>query len=164
MRSPKVFLDLDGVFADFHGAVVKHTGTDTWSIESWKILDRVPNLFLHLDVLPGSQDGFKEIVEICRAYGSEVQILTALPIPTHSLVTAPKDKITWVRKNLCQNIQVNCSAGWRNKISWVEPKAILIDDMRRNIEMWNDHGGEGIVHHGDWEKTIKTLSHMLHFA
>lgn len=148
----RIYLDLDGCFANFHKRV-RQVYKDDWSDKIWPIIDKVPNLFSELELMDGAKPAFDEIL----TYGYPVEILTALPKPTHQLVSAPKDKIAWVRNNLHPTIQVNCSFSWKGKLLWVAPNHILIDDMTRNIDAWNDAGGIGIKHSGDWEDTLDKL-------
>jgi hypothetical protein len=154
-----IYLDLDGCFADFDSEVRRVYGQKPadWGNIKWSLLETVPNFFLNLKTIPGSVDAFNTIMSL----GYETQILTALPKPTKMLVTSAHDKLQWVRKHLHPTIQVNCAAGWRNKVNWVHRKHILIDDMQRNIDHWNESGGKGIHHNGDWHDTIKRLNAVL---
>ena len=50
-----IYLDLDGVFADFNGAVQKHCPGLIYQQHSkqiWEILQGIPHLFSTLDLLP----------------------------------------------------------------------------------------------------------------
>lgn len=150
--------DLDGCFADFHGAIVKHCKVNHYKDNPkkvWETLETIPYLFRTLEVLPGSLELFDLIY---GKHGPEnVQILTALPQLTNKLITAPLDKVMWVRRNLSASIAVNCAPTWRDKKKWVTgPHDILLDDMERNIEDWTEAGGIG-VHHRTVEESIDKL-------
>lgn len=142
-----IYLDLDGVFADFQGAIVKHTGINNYKDDPkgvWEKLEKVPYLFRTLDPIPGSKDLFDAIV---KKHGEHnVQMLTALPLLTGLLTTAAYDKTQWVRTHLSETIVVNCSKGWREKTNWCSGGDILIDDMQRNIIEWEQAGGTGVHH------------------
>lgn len=150
-----LYLDLDGVFADFYKGARELTGhaheLDVHS--SWIAIDQVDNFFWKLDPLPGAKEFFDEIVGRSKY---PVKILTALPRLTGKLYTAVNDKTSWVRKHLGQ-IQVNCAPGWKGKAAFAIYKdTVLVDDMRRNIDHWRKAGSVG-VHHTDQCATIRTL-------
>lgn len=160
----KVFLDLDQVFADFHGFAYNLTGNlyheDPKGM--WGKLDQVDHLFMHLPPLAGAKHFFDTIViesEHILGKGS-VEILTALPMRTGKLLTAPSDKIAWVNNYLSNRIVVNCVDNWSKKKYFCQPGDILIDDMLRNIDDWESVGGNGIFHQ-DQKSTLTFLRNML---
>lgn len=158
---PRIAIDLDGVGADFHkfvrnlyGGTYPEIGAERF----WKKADQVDNLFLNLDPIPGS----KVLYDFAYSYRDthEVFVLTALPLLTGKLHTAEQDKKDWVKKHI-GDIPVVCSNGWKDKRNWCRGKHdILIDDMHRNIEDWNDAGGTAI-HHTDISTTINMLEYLL---
>jgi 5'(3')-deoxyribonucleotidase len=139
MANP-IFLDLDGVFADFDKA--RLSLTDKRGNEIWPIIDKIPEFFRNLEVLPDSL----KLVTMLQHH--RLEFLTALPEPTGYLDTAREDKIWWVSNHISRKIKVNTIIGGKNKILWLEtyPGALLIDDYKRNIDLWNAHGGVGILH------------------
>jgi 5'(3')-deoxyribonucleotidase len=148
----RIALDLDGCFADFHKFVKEHTGEPYSPHTSWSSLELVPNLFLHLDVLPGAKEFFDYIWSFKNEY--DIFVLTAIPLPTQQLLSAVDDKKEWVKLNLSFDIQVHTVLGGRNKKHWINTKGdILIDDAETNIKEWDKAGGNGILHTGDWEMT-----------
>lgn len=152
----KIYLDLDGVFADFDKAVA---GINKEPIaEFWKKVQDIPNFFYNLDTIPGSEVFFHAIFGYQDTLGIPVEMLTALPRPTKHLVTAKVDKETWVAEKLSPKIKTNCSDGWHRKVHWVGYDHILIDDTKRNILHWAEHGGIGIHHTGDWNATMRELN------
>ena len=156
----RIYLDLDGCFADFDLELKRALRgiPEEWGTSAkWAVIETIPNFFMKLEVIPGSVDAFNHIMSL----GYKTEILTALPLPTKMLITAPHDKLKWVRTHLHPTITVNCSKGWENKINWVGKKHILIDDMKRNISHWTEHGGVGVHHNGDWHDTINRLERVL---
>ena len=154
MDSKIIFLDLDGVFADFKKRFreIVHFDYDTDPEGAWRRLDQVDNLFLTLDPFPYAKEMFDEI----QSYGIETKVLTALPWLTGKLKTAAADKEAWVRQHLSPTIEVICTEGWKGKRQYAPQHNILIDDMRRNIDDWRDAGGVGI-HHKAPGITIRSL-------
>lgn len=139
-----IYLDLDGVFANFNKGIAEvgaKRGLTSYE-DTWKVLDQEDHFFLKLEPLPGAIDMFNLI------YSSfpNVKMLTALPIITGNFVTAAEDKTKWVHSYLSPTIEVICSNGWADKKNYCKPDDVLIDDMQRNIDDWNKAGGYGITH------------------
>ena len=141
-----IYLDLDGVFADFNGAVQKHCPGLIYQQHSkqiWKILETIPHFFSTLDpILPS----LKIYDDITSNTNIEMQFLTALPRATGYLKTAQRDKTDWVHQYI-DWAQVNCVSSWEMKKYFCRGKHdLLIDDSPRNIEDWAKAGGTGILH------------------
>lgn len=154
-----LYLDLDGVFADFESKALELLAREGLSLQDdkdkvWGCLEKYPNLFLSLSPMPGYQKLFRTI----KGMYPECQILTALPLPTGNLTSAARDKVAWVRKHLDKNIQVNCTLGWESKkYFYAYPGDFLIDDTFRNIVDWPGHA----IHHVCPEKTVTALFNLL---
>lgn len=150
-----IYLDLDGVFADFKKRFkeIVHFDYDTDPAGAWKRLDQVDHLFLTLEPLPYAHEMFS----IIQSKGIETKMLTALPRQTGKLKTAAADKTAWVRQHLSSTIEVICTDGWSGKRVYARPDAILIDDMKRNIDDWREGGGIGI-HHTNPADTLAQLA------
>lgn len=140
----KIFLDLDGVFADWTGKVksLHPNFTDFNDDELWGNLEKHRHLFRYLQVLPGSL----KIVTMLQHH--DLEFLTALPLPTGNLAAAEQDKRDWVAEHISRKIKVNTVIGGKNKYKWLvnNPGAVLIDDYGRNCVSWTEHGGIAIQH------------------
>lgn len=158
-----IYLDLDGVFVDFFAAASSILGADYRSMparQAWGVLDRVPRLFRGIAPLPGARRLWDGVQEAAAASGSRVAVLSALPWPTHQLITAAEDKRAWVREHLCERTPVILVCGGEAKTLCAAPGDVLIDDLGRNIQAWRQHGGVGILH-TDVESTLRELAQAL---
>jgi hypothetical protein len=154
----KVFVDSDGVIADFAKLakfVVKKQFTDDYSY-SWAKIDQVPNFFYQLEILPDAI----ELLNFLKPYNPT--ILTALPKPTNLLFSAESDKKLWYKKFIDDTLPVICTPeGWVGKLKYASWDSVLIDDSKRNIEGWVSCGGIGI-HHIDTKSTIAKFNEIIH--
>jgi len=160
-----IYLDLDGVFADFNKKAIELIGPNYKEIkanELWKELGKEKHLFLNLDEVPDAQSLFRSIMIIAKEYNQEVAFLTALPYSTGNLSTSKQDKIDWVRKHLSKDIFVHTIIGGINKAKFAKPKDILIDDTERNLVAWQSVGAIPILHQTNHsEPTILRLREVL---
>ena len=138
-------LDLDGVFADFHKKFYEVCGF-SYEVDptaAWLKLEKEDNLFMQLELMPGA----KELYNTIKANTTrKIIFLTALPRLTGKLVTASADKTQWVHTHLDPEAQVICVPGWREKRNYARPGYVLVDDMERNINHWEEAGGIGVQH------------------
>ena len=131
MQQMKIYIDLDGVLANFEKAVVETVGVHYWDRTAdkfWGELALVPNFYYNLELLPGALTMYQSIL---NAHGYEnVEILTATPRPTAGLETAAADKTAWVRDMVDPKVTVNTVEGGVNKHRWLDehPGTTLIDD------------------------------------
>jgi len=149
----KVFLDLDGVMADFKRGVkeILKLPADAPSSEIFKALGQ--NSAEFFSKLPKTKDADRLWVFL---KGNDLQILTGVPRTDRE--KAVKEKIQWVRKNLSKNVKVITSSS-KGKRKFSGPNHILIDDRKDNIQDWITAGGIGILHTST-AKTIKELKKL----
>lgn len=138
MADHKLFLDLDGVLADFDRGVEIVTGKrpDQLSTRAmWTALSREPDFFGTLHMMRDA----KELWEFCAPH--HPVILTGLPLGTWA---APQ-KTRWVANMLGEHVEViTCMA--RDKPKWSGPGHILVDDREKTKEGWEAAGGTFILH------------------
>jgi hypothetical protein len=166
MQPIDVFLDLDGVFADFYGftsTVLDKPYKEMNPADAWAVLDKIPNLFQNLPMLDDGRKLWSYLRVLERHGAVRLQILSALPWPTNALSTAPDDKRCWVYWALSPDIPVVLAESGPAKALYARPGAILIDDLQRNIDAWNAARGTGILHVSS-ETTITTLLTILSYA
>lgn len=154
-----VYLDLDGVFADFESAVLEKTGLmfkHGHGEQIFSILQDVPNFFKTLSPLPCSRGFIDDLLRLAPT----ASILTAMPRSTGHFVTTEEDKKWWVNNILEVDIPVICTPGWQGKLKYVKSENdILIDDSFRNVDAWRQKGGTGIWHWG-WQSDNHTINQL----
>ncbi len=155
-----IYIDLDGVLADFNGKVLEIMGKYPHQVtpkELWKTLEQVDNFFYSLDIMENADKHLEYILDNSFV---NVEILTALPSPSKKLRTSANDKIMWVNDKLSPNIMTNCVSNWRMKSGFCRSNSdVLVDDQEKNIVMWTEAGGIGILH-SNFDDTIRKLKEL----
>ena len=164
MIKPMIFLDLDGVLADFEGWSAEVIGPD-WKHEinevpEWGRYKEYPNLYSVLPPMPGARQFYEECVQFAGDR-NQVTLLTALPNKArHHFPDAAIDKIKWARRFIHPQIRVFFGPMAREKrYHCGTPLDVLIDDQQINIDQWNEDGGIGILHTST-ESSLKQLRNI----
>jgi hypothetical protein len=156
----QIFLDQDGVLADFESGLTKALGykvdlkdkKDVYDAEKRKLTAQ--RLFLNLDPLP---DAWK-LVDYCMNSGIHTEILTAAGTVNRTLVI--QDKIAWIRRHIHPHWIIIPTFKGSQKAAFAHKKAVLIDDRQRNIDTWVEAGGIGILHKTAAD-TIEQLDNII---
>lgn len=155
----RIYLDLDGVLADFYGHARAILGAEYPTDDTaaaWRRLSAVPHLYRSLPPLQGAVALYRALA----ASGRRLAVLTALPHPTGHLMTAPRDKRAWVARHLSATLQVITVSHGEEKAVFAAPEALLIDDSARNLSAWEAAGGMGFLHRSCSE-TSSALAQLL---
>jgi len=155
-RDFKIFLDLDGVMADFKRGIREILGLPTTASPA--------EVFIALQKGDGGKEFFlklKKTKDADRLWqflkGSDLKILTGLPSSNRE--ESAKNKVSWVRRNLSKNVKVITTSS-KSKKRFAGPSHILIDDRDDNVRDWITAGGIGILHISA-AKTIKELKQIM---
>lgn len=152
-----IYVDMDGVVADFDAFVLENLGRTFSHIvgpkgdsEMWDFLKSVDRLYYILKPTSYAQ----ELMEMVAATGANVEFLTAIPRRT-SIPGAELDKRQWVQEVFGDKFKMNIGPFSGDKWKWAKPGDVLIDDRADNIEDWITKGnGIGILHnYHDFENT-----------
>jgi predicted kinase len=152
--NPQLFLDLDGVLADFDGFIEKELGIENnrenERPDFWDIVRTYKGrLYYDMPPIPRARDLF----EALRPFSPI--ILTGCP---WSLPTAGSDKRQWVKENIDKDVQViTCRS--RSKSKYGKAGDILVDDWPKYRDLWTGMGGI-FVHHTDPDKTIEEVKKL----
>jgi hypothetical protein len=144
----RLFLDLDGVLADFDRGVQAVTGVRPEELPlktMWAALSRAPAFFEALELMHDAE----ALWRFCAPH--HPTILTGLPLGTW----APAQKRRWVARVLGAHVPViTCMS--REKPRWSGPGHVLVDDRATACEGWERKGGR-FIHHVSAERSIALL-------
>lgn len=157
-----LYLDMDGVVADFDAAAEQFIGrprttkTDRWRHEDWQRIRTNQHWFLDLPKMPHAD----QLVNLARRYRDELEwqllFLTAIP-NGNDFPWAIWDKIKWAQ-SLYPDIPVHFGPYSTDKQQHCQPGDILIDDRLDNCEQWRQKRGIAIrVKNKDVELAIHEL-------
>ena len=157
-KDSEVYVDMDGVLADFFGAWKKLVGTDWREIKDLdsalqKIRDK-DDFWLNIPVTSNAMNLLSLIKELKGKYN----ILSA-PLPNDP--NAEPHKREWVKKNLSAFPPSKVIITSNKSVHATQPDGtpnILIDDFGKNIAKWESAGGVGFKHKDHkFERTVKNL-------
>jgi 5'-nucleotidase len=142
MNMRKLYIDLDGVMADFDRYFVESFGVASNTLDDptlWKWINGHGNFFRNLPLCEGAVDFFNSVRHL------NPTILTACPKTNYTV--AAVQKRAWVYENLSADITVIPMMGGKNKVLFMHsPGDVLIDDFEKNCIPWREHGGIAIQH------------------
>jgi len=142
----RIYLDLDGVMADFDTHFVEYFGVDPQSLDDdvmWKMINGYHDFYANLPLMKDAMELFNYLWWSTKF--EDVAILTACPKSNYK--NAAIQKRAWVRNHLLEDITIIPMMGGVNKALFMhEPGDILIDDMAKNCKAWEELGGVAIVH------------------
>ena len=162
---PTVYVDMDGVLADFFGEVAREHDVEYWREIHRKDLgiDQIaqePGFFEQLPKLPNAGRLMKGVIDQAGKY-------SILSSPLLSNVEdSSKEKAEWLEKHL-KNHQPQAVIFDHEKYKFARQANgtpnILIDDWDTNIKLWEANGGVGILYKDqDYETALHKLSQALH--
>ncbi|MGY3589333.1 5' nucleotidase, NT5C type [Bradyrhizobium sp. USDA 4350] len=152
----KIYVDLDGVLADFDKAAEVILGTDNiykyefvWGADKfWEKLNAKPYFFRDL---PKKHDADRLWDAISHL---KPVILTALPRENGERVAEQKNQ--WVRNFVKGRPQDVITCATKDKPNYCKPGDILIDDRAVNRDAWIGQGGMYLIH-TDAGRTVAAL-------
>ena len=168
---PTVYLDMDGVLADFFGGVEKMYGVDHWKqLTSDKtkdlkkeVIDRITGTDFFA-TLPKFQSADALIDMVKKFTGGKFSINTS-PLRGDN-ENSGKYKKVWISNNIDKPDEVVVTG---RKETYAKDKAsgtpnILIDDRPVNIQRWQDAGGYGILYQANRDSLDKVKKGLEDYA
>jgi 5'(3')-deoxyribonucleotidase len=152
-RINTIFLDMDGVLADFDKRALQILGMPAHEYEKtfgtdwfWLQLKMDPDFFRNLDLMPDALDLFNAVRHLPHA------ILTGIPKGVDSF---SNQKVDWAADIFGPELKVFCTQASK-KWTFCQAGDILIDDRYRYAKKWEGAGGIFIKHYSA-EVSIQNL-------
>ena len=156
MKNRKIYIDMDGVLADFFGDWARMMGKESFrDIEDPEVaIERIktqPNFWLNLPVLPRA----RELLLLVKRLKGSYSICSS---PLAGDPRSEPQKRMWIEKNLGfflpESIHIT-----HDKPSFAGGGNVLIDDYGVNIDAWSAVGGIGLKYKD--HKFDRTASALL---
>ncbi|QNN64201.1 hypothetical protein H9L12_07400 [Sphingomonas rhizophila] len=149
---PELFLDCDGVLADFDAGAREVLGGMTpeqflareTTREFWRRLAQTPDFYAGLPLMKDAHELFDAVAHL------NPTILTGLPLGNWA---APQ-KVKWAAEHFPGTPIITCMA--RDKYRYMDPGDVLVDDREDHRGKWEDAGGIFITHKNA-ERSIAAL-------
>ena len=148
----RIYLDMDGVLADFQRGVKELCHMEALSQNGkrdlkqddlmWDAIRNTDHFYNRLELMPGAGELFDRLRE---KYGERCEILTGIPREERGIVTAEQDKRDWTCRMLSEEVKVNAVCRKHKQQFCTGPESVLIDDREKTIREWRELGGTGIL-------------------
>lgn len=149
-----IWVDMDGVVADFDGHYERHFGVrpTRWPAEDsvdWKKVAAVPNFFR---TIPMTKDAGELLAGL---HPRPWSLLTGCP---KSIDVSDNQKRDWAAEKFEPRRHVVCC---RSRDKWLhgKPGDVLIDDYLKYKDLWVDMGGI-FIHHTSAANSIRELKRL----
>lgn len=147
----QLFLDCDGVLADFDRGATKILGLSPHDFqkrhglgEFWRRLTRAPDFYAQLPMMSDAKELFDAVKHL------DPVILTGLPRGDWA---APQ-KVRWAAEHFPGTRIITCMAVDKRKHA--REGDVLVDDTLKHRHLWEDAGGI-FIHHRSAARTIAEL-------
>ena len=165
---PDVYVDMDGVIADFFSALAKFRGVDHWkdggddSVQASIKAIQGTNFFSTLPVFPTA----KQLISTVKSFtGGEWHICSSPLRGDHE--NSKKHKVAWLSENGFTPNSIIIT-GRKESHATTKDNAnfrpnILIDDKPSNIQRWQGHNGIGIRYQAN-KDSVSRVATALNIA
>lgn len=150
-----LFLDADGVLADFDAGVRALLGMGSHEFEHrhgkrefWRRIAKAPDFYSTLPEMPDARLLFDAVKHL------NPTILTGLPLGNWA---APQ-KVRWAAEHFPGTKIITCMA--RDKYRHMTKGDVLVDDRADHREKWKDAGGT-FVHHKNARASLEQLARLF---
>jgi len=152
--SRQLFLDCDGVLADFDGGVREILGMSPHAFEArhgkrafWREIARTKDFYARLPLTADARTLFDGVAHL------DPIILTGLPLGNWA---APQ-KVRWAEEHFPGTHIITCMA--RDKYRHMRGADVLVDDRLDHCDKWEAAGGI-FVHHQDAPTSLAKLAEI----
>jgi hypothetical protein len=156
----KIYLDLDGVIADFNKKYKELFDIFPNKAEKDKTFDKLFTSFIEqqgfatLDLMPNAI----QLMDYLRQTGIDVEILSSTASEHRHDEIRPQ-KLKWLKNNQIEFPAILVPGAYLKK-ELATPTAILIDDTPKNITQWQEAGGIGILYK-DYDSCVAILQEYI---
>jgi hypothetical protein len=136
----RLFIDLDGVLADFDTGYEQCFGTRpsiTTDSVDWRLVRDRPHFYRDLPPMPDFQELWEGVQHL------RPTILTGVP---HSIAEAKANKREWVDLHLGTHVPMIGCRSVDKSLHMKAPGDVLIDDWTKYRHLWIERGGHWITH------------------
>lgn len=165
---PEIYLDMDGVLADFFGPIAKHHGVKNWRDarkarrQADSKIDKIaskPGYFTHLKALPNAGRLIGGVLKLADHYN-----ILSSPLLSN-VEQSSREKSEWLQKHLRKH-PPRAVLFDHEKFKFAKQADgtpnILVDDYETNIQLWEANGGIGILYKdSEIERVLKQLHHAM---
>lgn len=155
---PTIFIDLDGVVADFerfYEEAFQHRHDSVSDEEMWKNINAHGKFFSSLPLIEGA-------VEFIKRFRKTHNIVILTACPKSDYQRAALQKKEWFKKFVADDLMILPVLGGKNKFLFMQkPGDVLIDDFAKNVTPWVEGGGFGVVH-TNWADTTEVVANYLY--
>lgn len=143
--SYRLFVDMDGVLTDWMKQYKAFDGPEFGEGEEpdMSVTDNF-NFWFSMAWLEGGKELWDSIKHLNPV------ILSSPGLSSFAV----EGKQSWARENLGENVQVTLTP---NKDEYADGRSILMDDMEKNINPWNEREGLGILYNGSPSSACRKL-------
>lgn len=159
MKIKNVYLDMDGVLADFEAGYEK----------KYKNLKDVSPEELHTQKKSFGDTGFYRDLPLMKDAKKLVKLVESYPVKVHVLtsvgsLTSKKnavDKVLWLKKNFPQLVKnFNYTTSSKDKAKHANSDSLLIDDREKATNPFKSAGGSSILYKS-FSKNRKEIEKIL---
>jgi hypothetical protein len=142
----KIYLDMDGVIADFDKRYKELYKIAPRDADTYKTFDKFFTTFIaerqfaKLDLMPDAL----VLIDYLKSLSIPTEILSSTSSEKRD-AEIREQKIEWLHKHNL-TFPINLVPGKRLKRNFSNPNSLLIDDTAQNIDQWRAEGGIGILH------------------
>jgi 5'(3')-deoxyribonucleotidase len=160
-----IFLDMDGVLADFDRycleTIGKSLSTFPDSESGWAALGQDKyTMFRHLKPMEDAHILVDGVIKLAHEYRYHVGVLTAIP-KIGRVPLAKRHKKEWLYNHFPELLDdFNIGPYAEDKQKHCVVGDILIDDSHLNIPQWIDVGGVGILHTSAINSLVELETHL----
>jgi hypothetical protein len=135
----QLFLDLDGVLADFdtgYERVFGYKPDKALDNADWAAVASTPGFYQNLPPMPDASLLWSAVAHLTPI------VLTGVP---HAVKEAPENKRAWVRAHLGNQVDTRCCRS-AEKATHANPGDVLVDDWTKYKHLWERAGGVWVTH------------------